>query len=319
MKPLQQNGPQTISVSLYLAFGIAVLIGAAPQVRAQAISKPSRASWSGSTQPEGSGSAYPDAPSVVYLASVMGEDAAQREGRVRVLPPCPPLMLPPPPSVMPSAVNTAPPAPCLKENPLRIVVNSEQRQPLTSRQKGILALRDVSDPFNLVVIAGEAGFGIGLNSHSAYGPGFKGFGKLVGYYLLQDAQGEFFGTFLIPSLVHEDPRYRRMQNASVKRRIFHALKRTVIAEHDDGRPMLNYATLLTYPISAELSNLYVPGIQSDGGSTAKRIGIGLATDPISNLIAEFLPDIARRVHVRSIFVQQLVNQMATGQPLGNIE
>jgi hypothetical protein len=256
-------------------------------------------------------SMYPDAPSAVLLASAAADDDEDDTGQSK-LPPCPP---PAPPG---QAASTTPPTPCRNANPLRIVINSDQRQPLTSKQKGILAGRDIIDPLNLIVIGAEAGFGVGLNAHSAYGPGLKGFGRLAGYDLLQDAQGEVIGTFLIPSLVHEDPRYRRMQNASVKRRIFHALARTVIAEHDDGRPMLNYATLLTYPISAELSNLYVPGVQDNARSTFKRIGLGFATDPAGNLIAEFLPDFARRIHVRSVFIQQIVNQMATGQGLGQL-
>jgi hypothetical protein len=252
--------------------------------------------------------AYPDAPSAVLQASAVaedGDDAGQSK-----LPPCPP---PAPPG---QETSGTPPPPCENPKPLRIVINSDQRQPLTSKQKGNLAFRDVIDPFNLIVIGAEAGFGVGFNAHSAYGPGFRGFGRLAGYDLLQDAQGEAIGTFLIPSLVHEDPRYRRMQNASVKRRIFHALERTIIAEHDDGRRMPNYATLLTYPISAELSNLYVPGVQDNARSTVKRIGLGYATDPAGSLIAEFLPDFARRIHVRSVFIQQIVNQAASGAPLG---
>ena len=265
----------------------------------------------GQTLATGPADAYPDAPSAVLLASAAADDDRDDAGQSK-LPPCPP---PAPPG---QATSSAPPTPCRNESPLRIVINSDQRQPLTPKQKGILAGRDIIDPLNLIVIGAEAGFGVGLNAHSAYGPGLKGFGRLAGYDLLQDAQGEVIGTFLIPTLVHEDPRYRRMQNATVKRRIFHALARTVIAEHDDGRPMLNYATLLTYPISAELSNLYVPGVQDNARSTIKRIGLGFATDPAGNLIAEFLPDFARRIHVRSVFIQQIVNQMATGQGLGQL-
>jgi len=249
--------------------------------------------------------ALPDAPSTVLVN--MADDDRQKMQRRPALPPlCPRATA----TTSAEQQQVASPVPCIVENPLQIVVNDENRQPLTSRQKGVLAVRDVVDPFNLLVIAADAGIGVGANSHSPYGPGLKGFGRLTGYQLLQDAQGEFFGTWLIPSLAHEDPRYRRMQKASVKRRIFHALARTVIAEHDDGRPMLNYATLLTYPISAELSNLYVPGVQSNGRDTVRRIGIGLATDPAGNLISEFLPDIARRIHVHNVFIQQIVNNMA---------
>jgi hypothetical protein len=311
----QQSQHRTIPTSLHLVAGAIALLAFVPQMQAQIVP----GALTTATH-EDAGNVYPDAPSALLLASASENEAEAEElQRRNALPLCPPKMPPPPPSTMPTAEPTTPPPLCREEDPLRIVVNSEQRQPLSSHQKAVLAVRDVIDPFNLVVIAGEAGIGIGTNSHSVYGPGFKGFGKLAGYDLAQDAQGEFFGTFLIPSLTHEDPRYRRMQNASVKRRIFHALERTIIAQHDDGRPMPNYATLLTYPISAELSNLYVPGVQDDRSSTAKRIGIGLATDPVGNLLAEFLPDIARRIHVRSVFMQQIVTQIATGQPLGNIQ
>ena len=44
-------------------------------------------------------------------------------------------------------------------------------------------------------------------------PGLKGFGKNVGVSLLQDATGQFFGAFAIPSLVHQDPHYHRMPHA----------------------------------------------------------------------------------------------------------
>ena len=256
----------------------------------------------------------PDAPSAVLAVALLAADTPKTK-----LPPCP--SAPAANAAEASSEGSAAlgaaspalaPPDCVTENPLRTVVNSSTRQPLSVRQKGVLAAREVVDPFNLVAIAGQAAIGVARNSHSAYGPGFKGFGKLTGYAMVQDAQGEFFGTFLIPSLTHEDPRYRRMQNASAPRRILHALQRTLITNHDDGSPTLNLATLLTYPISAELSNLYVPGVHGNAPSTAKRIGIGLATDPIGNLIAEFLPDVARRIHVRSIFIQQIVNQMALG-------
>lgn len=267
--------------------------------------------------PQSNDAALPDAPSVVLFP----DSAAMTGGAVRPIfpPPCPSLVTPKAPaSGGPDSHNNGvgQTEPCTTQSNLSIVINAEDRRPLTSGQKGLLAVRDVVDPFNVVVVLSEAGAGVGFNSHSAYGPGLKGFGRLAGYGLLQDGQGEFFGTYLIPSLTHEDPRYRRMQHASVPRRILHALERTVVAQHDDGRYMPNYATLLTYPISAELSNLYVPGVQGNVRATARRIGIGLATDPAGNLIAEFLPDLARRIHVRSIFIQQIVNQMASGMPLG---
>jgi hypothetical protein len=181
--------------------------------------------------------------------------------------------------------------------------------PMTPPQKAYLAFRNVVDPFNLATIAATSGFTIGIDSHTAYGPGWEGFGENAGVSLLQDATGEFFGTFAIPSLTHEDPHYHRLPRGSVPQRLFHAISRTVVAQHDDGTPMPNYATLFTYPIHSEISNLYVPGIQTDGRSTAIRILTGYALDPANNLLTEFLPDVAKRVHVRVIFVQRILNQV----------
>lgn len=215
----------------------------------------------------------------------------------------------------PLAGTPAPTEPDCRDLTTReIVVDSKAATRLSTADKGKLAIRDVIDPLNLVFVAGYSGIAIAANSHSAYGPGFQGFGRLFGYSLLQGAQGEFFGTYLIPSLAHQDPRYHRMRDASVPRRVLHALAHTVVTSHDDGSAMPNYGTLLTYPISAELSNLYVPGIETDGVSTFKRVAIGLATDPAGSLIAEFLPDLARRVHIRIVFVQEILNQVITGSP-----
>ena len=213
--------------------------------------------------------------------------------------------------------GTAPaarPAPCRQESQLQPIVTSGHAIPLTRSGKAALAVRDIVDPFNLITILGYSGIAIASNSHSAYGPGFPGFGRLSGYSLVEDTQGEFFGTFLIPSLVHEDPRYRRMPHARMSRRILHAVGHTFVSQHDDGTPMPNYATLLTYPISAELSNLYVPGVATNAASTARRVGIGLATDPAGTIVAEFLPDLAKRIHIHVIFVQEILNQVVIGAP-----
>jgi hypothetical protein len=202
-------------------------------------------------------------------------------------------------------------------NPYARFLDTRMAIPMTSRQKGYLAFHDLTDPFNLATILAISGFTVATDSHSAYGPGWKGFGKSSGISFVQDATGEFFGTWLIPTITHQDPHYRRLPNSTIPRRFLHAISRTVIAQNDNGATMPNYSTLLTYPIASEIGNLYVPGVETDSRSTTARILIGYATDPIDNLITEFLPDVARRVHIRVIFVQRILNQVATGQPGSN--
>lgn len=225
---------------------------------------------------------------------------------------------------MPLCVKGAPPQqpgqpPCIQpEERVQPIISRPETGPLSSAEKGRLAWLDFIDPFNLVTIAGYSAIAVGVNAHSAYGPGMKGWAKLTGYGLAEDGQGEFFGTYALPVLFHEDPRYRRQPGRPVGRRLLHAVLHTVVSQHDDGRRMPNWSTLLNYPISAELSNLYVPGVQTSAADTAQRVAIGLATNPVGDIVAEFLPDVARRIHVRVIFVQEIINQVATGGSAPNV-
>ena len=189
-------------------------------------------------------------------------------------------------------------------------LNGPQVKALTPLQKAHLAARNLIDPFNLLTIFGEGGIAVAADSHSPYGPGMRGYGKYVGVSFTEDMTGEFFGTFLIPSIVHQDPHYHRMPKATIKRRIAHAIYQVAWTQGDNGKGMLNYADLLGFGIDDEVGNLYVPGRQTDAVATASRWGTALATAPIDNFITEFLPDVASHIHVQIVVIQRIINQVA---------
>jgi hypothetical protein len=213
----------------------------------------------------------------------------------------------------PNKVDVPPPTCSELVYPYQRFLDTRVVIPLTRTQKGYLALHDVTDPGTIGTIVGISAISIAADSHSAYGPGLKGFGKLAGVSLLQTATGEFFGTFAIPALTHQDPRYFRQPQKPFGKRLLYSISRSYISRSDSGKTIPNYGVLGAYPIVAELSNLYVPGIESDGPSTAKRIATGLALDPVNNIVNEFLPDVAKRIHIRIIFVQQILNNVAATQ------
>jgi hypothetical protein len=181
---------------------------------------------------------------------------------------------------------------------------------LTPKEKGWLAVRNVVNPFNAVTILGVSAISVGYDAHTAYGPGMTGFGRSVGVSYTQDITGEFFGTFLIPSIVHQDPHYHRLPKASVPHRVGHAILQVVWTQGDNGKGMPNYSNLFGYAIDDEISNLYVPDRQTNLPASAQRYSTGLATAPIDNFITEFLPDVARRIHIRVVLVQRIINQVA---------
>jgi hypothetical protein len=286
---------------------LAVAVGGAAGVRAQGL---------------------PDAPSAVLLASTgdkpqagatgesktqsssaqTGHTAAPDQAKPAALPPCPKKSFFGGFLYIPGNYND----PCEQQNPLEFIVDPGPVKPLTTEQKGMLAVRGELDPFGLITLVGFSGISIASNAHSPYGPGFRGWGRLIGYGLVETSTGNFFGTFAIPSLVHEDPRYHRLPGKPFGRRLGHAIIHTYVSQHDDGSLMPNYATLLDYPIGNELASLYVPGATTNAKGKFDNTVLGIATDPVGAIIAEFLPDVAKRIHVHIIFVQQIINKVANG-------
>ena len=84
----------------------------------------------------------------------------------------------------------------------------------------------------------------------------------------------------------------------------------VWTQGDNGKGMVNYADLVGFAIDDEIGNLYVPGRQTNLPASGARYSIGLATAPIDNFVTEFLPDVARRFHLRVVLIQRIINQVA---------
>jgi hypothetical protein len=189
-------------------------------------------------------------------------------------------------------------------------------KPLTPREKAWLTVRNVTDPFNAITILGTSGISVASDPDSPYGPGMPGFGRLVGVSYAEDMTGEFFGTFLIPSIAHQDPHYHREPHATIPHRILHAIVQVAWTQGDNGRGMPNYADLVGFAADIAVTNLFVPGRQTNLGADVQRYSTGLALAPTDNFITEFLPDLARRIHFRVVFVQRIVDQVARQDSTG---
>jgi hypothetical protein len=136
-----------------------------------------------------------------------------------------------------------------------------------------------------------------------------GYSRYVGVSFNQCLTAEFFGTFLIPSIAHQDPHYHRMPSAKLSTRVAHAILQVAWTQADDGKGMLNYANLVGFAIDDEISNLYVPGRQTNLPASVARYAVGMISAPIGNFITEFFPDVARHIHVQVVILQRIINQV----------
>ncbi|MGH9615113.1 MAG: hypothetical protein ACRD28_00120 [Acidobacteriaceae bacterium] len=180
--------------------------------------------------------------------------------------------------------------------------------PLTAQDNLRSAIKGVIDPFNLLTIGGDAAIGVATDPRSPYGPGMRGFFKYSGVSLTEDMTGEFFGTFVVPSLAHQDPHYHREPFMPIKHRILHAIVQVVWTQSYTGKPMFNYANFVGGAATAAVSNTFVPGPDRQGfGNTAQRLALAFAISPSGNLIEEFVPDIASHINLRIVIFQRILN------------
>jgi hypothetical protein len=180
----------------------------------------------------------------------------------------------------------------------------------TPRELGRLAIHGVIDPFNLLTIGGTSLLSVGTDSHSFYGPGVKGWAKLSGVTLTQDMTGEFVGTFLIPSIDHQDPHYHRAPNASLERRIWHCVYQPFWTTSDTGKGMPNYSTIVGSMIDEAVDVSYVPYQEMGWGPGAERVAVGWISAPVGNFVTEFVPDVASHINLKVVFIQRIVNRVA---------
>jgi hypothetical protein len=173
-------------------------------------------------------------------------------------------------------------------------------KPLNSRQKFLLAADESIAPSGLIASAMSAAISQANDSWPGYGQGWNGYGKRYGATLALNASTDMFGTFLLPSLLHHDPRYFVLSRGSFKQKIAHALKRVVVTPTDAGGQVINVSGLLG-PLAAEgLANTYLPDAERTAGQTFERFGIQLAIIVGSNVAKEFWPAIFKTLRIGSL-------------------
>ena len=179
--------------------------------------------------------------------------------------------------------------------PTYTVTDSKSARPLTAAGKFRLFVKDESDPFTIGWVAFEAGLAQSNDDPSEYGQGASGYGKRFGAGLANEVSAGFFGTFLFPTVLHQDPRYHRLGTGSVARRLGHALVRPVLTHKDSGGLDFNWSGVLGSIAASGLSNAYYPEKDRGLGPTFSRVLTSLPFAMIDQLVDEFGPDLQKKI------------------------
>jgi len=157
--------------------------------------------------------------------------------------------------------------------------------PLTAKMKFQLALKVSTDPVTVAGVFGMAGIRQAADSPN-YGQGWGAYGKRLGAEAANGFSNIMIGGAILPSLLHQDPRYFYQGTGTAGSRIRHAMFSPFVTRSDSGKTVPNYSSLGGDLAAASLSNLYFPRSNRGVGlvfgnfaiGTAERIGASLAQE-----------------------------------------
>ena len=160
--------------------------------------------------------------------------------------------------------------------------------PLTAGQKFRLAFRNVIDPGSFVGVAFESGIEQWQNDYRDYGQGAKGYFTRAGASFGDGFNTTMIAGAILPSLLHQDPRYFYKGTGTTRSRTFYAISRVFICKGDNGRWQPNYSNVLGNLAAGGISNAYYPPADRGAQLTIDNTMIGFAAAAAGDLFQEFL-------------------------------
>ncbi len=159
--------------------------------------------------------------------------------------------------------------------------------PLTTKLKFRLAAKVAFDPVTFI--------GVGLiaainqaGDVPNYGQGVQGYAKRYGASYTDGFADIMIGGAILPSLLHQDPRYFYQGTGTKKSRAFHAISSTFICRGDDGRRQPNYSTIGGDLGAAAISTAYYPASDRNAGRVFTTALVNTGERALANLAQEFL-------------------------------
>jgi hypothetical protein len=116
----------------------------------------------------------------------------------------------------------------------------------------------------------------------------KGYGERFGANLAGGASEMLFSNAILPSLLHQDPRYFYQGSGSKGSRAWHAILAPIVCKGDNGKSEPNYSQIGGLLISASLSNAYYPASNRGPGLVARNFGTDMGIHVALGLAQEFL-------------------------------
>jgi hypothetical protein len=158
---------------------------------------------------------------------------------------------------------------------------------LTAKLKFELAIKSSIDPATFVAANIFSGIEQAADRPD-YVQGAKGYGQRLGAAYADGVSDILIGGAILPSLLHQDPRYFYNGKGTKKHRFLYAVATPFICKGDNGRWQPNYSSIGGDLASGALSNLYYPQSNRGVGLVFTSAAISTGGRAINALAQEFV-------------------------------
>jgi hypothetical protein len=167
---------------------------------------------------------------------------------------------------------------------------------LTSAQKFKLVFHVIIDPVTIGTAFLNGGYREVHDNDTGFEWGVKGYFLRSGAAYLDAVNSNLIGNALLPSLLHQDPRFFRLGHGPTAKRLLYAASSSFICKGDKSRKWQpNFSNVLGNIAAGEISNFYYPsGDPADFDTTISTAMIQTVEGSLGSVFQEFWPDISRK-------------------------
>ena len=159
--------------------------------------------------------------------------------------------------------------------------------PLTAKLKFNLSFTALRDPFTFAGVALIAGVGQ-ATGNPAYVQGLKGYGERFGANYANQFTTMMVAGAVLPSLLHQDPRYFYQGTGTKTSRTLHALSSLFVTRGDNGRAEPNFSSLGGDLASGAIASAYYPERNEEARVMFENFAINTVVHVAVRLLQEFV-------------------------------
>lgn len=167
------------------------------------------------------------------------------------------------------------------------VVYDPDPAPLTTKLKFRLAVKVATDPITALGVAFLSATQQAGDTPN-YGQGPQGFGERFGANAADGFTDIMIGGAILPSILHQDPRYFYQGTGTKKSRFQHAVFHPFVCKGDNRNWQPNYSSLGGDLASSAISNAYYPTSNRGAGLVFTNFAISTAERVATSLVQEFV-------------------------------